>query len=253
MRVTYNVVADAAYIHLVDEIGGGGVAETRTCEPVTASMINLDFDDQGRLLGIEVWLRAPRCPPSSCRRAHLRRPPPHAPPTDTNLGRPTRDRHELGTPTRNPGSHTTGSRPTSACRKPLGLSCPTGLTYSFSARRAPRLSARCRRASATVRRRGGRRPAEVSCLGLPQHLDRGIAVRRGWGTRALSGYRVCFDPVGKSGAARQMVDQDAVGHHRPQTAPVPRWQPADVLDPCAQASAPRSRDASVPLDVTGRR
>lgn len=64
MRVRYDKQADAAYIYLVDSIMPGGVAATHECDlsdipkdydlaPIEA-MINLDFDSDGRLLGIEV-------------------------------------------------------------------------------------------------------------------------------------------------------------------------------------------------------
>jgi uncharacterized protein YuzE len=55
MKWTYDPEADAAYIQLVDEIAPGGVARTVGCDPAeVGGMINLDFDSQGRLLGIEV-------------------------------------------------------------------------------------------------------------------------------------------------------------------------------------------------------
>ena len=54
MRITYDQEADAAYIYLVP-ISPGGVARTYTCDPnEVKGMINLDFDRDGRLLGIEV-------------------------------------------------------------------------------------------------------------------------------------------------------------------------------------------------------
>ena len=55
VRVRYQLSTDAAYIQLVDEIGFGGVAFTYGCDPVeVGGMIHLDFDSEGRLLGIEV-------------------------------------------------------------------------------------------------------------------------------------------------------------------------------------------------------
>lgn len=55
MRITYDSVANAAYIYLVDEIGVGGVSKTVPVDPIeVGGMINLDFDDEGHLLGIEV-------------------------------------------------------------------------------------------------------------------------------------------------------------------------------------------------------
>ncbi|MDM8085124.1 DUF2283 domain-containing protein [Cellulomonas cellasea] len=55
MRVTFDASVDAAYIYLVDEITAGGVARTVPVDPREIDgMINLDFDAEGRLLGIEV-------------------------------------------------------------------------------------------------------------------------------------------------------------------------------------------------------
>jgi uncharacterized protein YuzE len=54
MRLTYDEAVDAAYIYLV-EIESGGVAATVPGEPGSKAFdINLDFDSQGRLVGIEV-------------------------------------------------------------------------------------------------------------------------------------------------------------------------------------------------------
>ena len=62
MRVTYDKASDAAYIYLVS-IPDGGVAKTYPCDPVEVrGMINLDFDNDGRLLGIEVLDASSRLP-----------------------------------------------------------------------------------------------------------------------------------------------------------------------------------------------
>jgi uncharacterized protein YuzE len=54
MKITYDAIADAAYIYLAD-IEAGGVARTYPCDPSEAgAMINLDFDPNERLVGIEV-------------------------------------------------------------------------------------------------------------------------------------------------------------------------------------------------------
>lgn len=64
MHVTYDSEADAAYIQLADEIGAGGVAHTHVCDPVEVDgMIHLDFDSDGRLLGIEVLGARSTLPP----------------------------------------------------------------------------------------------------------------------------------------------------------------------------------------------
>jgi uncharacterized protein YuzE len=55
VRITYDPDADAAYIYVVDEIGSGGVAKTVPVDPTeVGGMINLDFDSEGHLLGIEI-------------------------------------------------------------------------------------------------------------------------------------------------------------------------------------------------------
>lgn len=62
MRVTYDPYADAAYIYL-REIEPGGTKATVDAEEAegiaAGGSIMLDFDDDGRLIGIEV-LRAKR-------------------------------------------------------------------------------------------------------------------------------------------------------------------------------------------------
>jgi len=56
MRITYDGEADAAYVYLVDRIEQGGVARTSVAGHGSPALdsINLDFDADGRLLGIEV-------------------------------------------------------------------------------------------------------------------------------------------------------------------------------------------------------
>lgn len=55
MRVTYDPAVDAAYIYVVDEIRAGSVAKTVPVDPAEiGGMINLDFDNEGHLLGVEV-------------------------------------------------------------------------------------------------------------------------------------------------------------------------------------------------------
>jgi uncharacterized protein YuzE len=54
MRVTFDREADAAYVHLVDKIEPGQVAATRFANiPMDCASINVDFDAEGRVLGIE--------------------------------------------------------------------------------------------------------------------------------------------------------------------------------------------------------
>ncbi len=61
--IHYDAEADAAYLQLAQEIGAGGVAKTYMCDPLeVGGMINLDFDDMGRLLGIEILDASQRLP-----------------------------------------------------------------------------------------------------------------------------------------------------------------------------------------------
>jgi uncharacterized protein YuzE len=50
IQVTYDPRADAAYIYLVDPTGPGDACRTVQASPD----INLDFDKEGRLIGIEL-------------------------------------------------------------------------------------------------------------------------------------------------------------------------------------------------------
>ena len=52
MRVTFDEEADAAYIDIVED--PLEPLETVSVEAILPSMINLDFDPDGRLVGIEV-------------------------------------------------------------------------------------------------------------------------------------------------------------------------------------------------------
>jgi uncharacterized protein YuzE len=55
MRITYDDAADAAYIFLGDSIAPGAVARTRpTMLEFDRSFIALDFDSNGKVLGIEI-------------------------------------------------------------------------------------------------------------------------------------------------------------------------------------------------------
>jgi uncharacterized protein YuzE len=63
MKVTYDDDVDAAYIYLTD-IAAGGVATTVPGWPDSeAFMVNLDFDGDGRLIGIEVMEASMKLPP----------------------------------------------------------------------------------------------------------------------------------------------------------------------------------------------
>ncbi|MER6786220.1 DUF2283 domain-containing protein [Streptomyces sp. NPDC000658] len=54
VRVAYDRTADAAYVHLVHAQTRARSAHMHPCDPVRADgMINLDLDEEGRLIGIE--------------------------------------------------------------------------------------------------------------------------------------------------------------------------------------------------------
>ena len=58
MRISYDKEVNAAYISLTERIGVGGVKKT---VPVDND-INLDFDSEDRLVGIEVLAASDRLP-----------------------------------------------------------------------------------------------------------------------------------------------------------------------------------------------
>ncbi|MFF3676129.1 DUF2283 domain-containing protein [Streptomyces sp. NPDC002120] len=63
LRVTYDKTANAAYVSLLDPQARARVAYMYPCDPVEVDgMINLDFDEQGRLIGIEVLAASAKLP-----------------------------------------------------------------------------------------------------------------------------------------------------------------------------------------------
>jgi uncharacterized protein YuzE len=63
VRVTYDETANAAYIYLAEPRARVPSARTYPCDPVDVDgMINLDFDGQGRLVGIEVLAASSKLP-----------------------------------------------------------------------------------------------------------------------------------------------------------------------------------------------
>ncbi|WP_343241795.1 MULTISPECIES: DUF2283 domain-containing protein [unclassified Streptomyces] len=63
MRVTYDKTVDAAYVYFTEPQDRVQSAHTYPCDPVNVGgMINLDFDEQGRLIGIEAWRPVQNCP-----------------------------------------------------------------------------------------------------------------------------------------------------------------------------------------------
>jgi uncharacterized protein YuzE len=73
VRIEYDAEVDAAYIYL-SEIGAGDVATTVPGAPGSeALMVNLDFDRDGRLVGIEVMDASTKLPPEFLARFGNRR------------------------------------------------------------------------------------------------------------------------------------------------------------------------------------
>ncbi|MGW2618739.1 DUF2283 domain-containing protein [Streptomyces sp. NPDC001500] len=63
VRVTYDGTADAAYVHLVHPQTRARSAHMYPCDPVEVDgMINLDFDEEGRLIGVEVLAARSKLP-----------------------------------------------------------------------------------------------------------------------------------------------------------------------------------------------
>lgn len=55
VRVTYDKTVDAAYVYFTEPHVRADAAHTYPCDPVEVDgMINLDFDKDGRIIGIEV-------------------------------------------------------------------------------------------------------------------------------------------------------------------------------------------------------
>ena len=63
VRVTYDRKANAAYIYLIEPHADQQVARTYTCDPQAVDgMINLDFDEFGRVVGVEVLAAGSKLP-----------------------------------------------------------------------------------------------------------------------------------------------------------------------------------------------
>lgn len=55
IRATYDAAANAAYLYLQDPLVPAISHRTYPCDPIkVGGMINLDFDTEGRLIGIEI-------------------------------------------------------------------------------------------------------------------------------------------------------------------------------------------------------
>jgi uncharacterized protein YuzE len=68
LTCTYDAEADAAYIYFTYPIEDGSAIRTLVTHPNSSSMINLDLDRDGRVLGVEV-LDAAQLLPSALLRA----------------------------------------------------------------------------------------------------------------------------------------------------------------------------------------
>ena len=65
MKITYDPSADAAYIYLADSIRPGGVKKTYMCDRLeVGTMVNLDIDEEGRIVGVEVLSASSHLPKS---------------------------------------------------------------------------------------------------------------------------------------------------------------------------------------------
>jgi uncharacterized protein YuzE len=66
MNIEYDQTVDAAYIYVGGKIAPGGVATSYHCNPAkVGGIINLDFDVEGRLIGIEILDARLRLPPEA--------------------------------------------------------------------------------------------------------------------------------------------------------------------------------------------
>jgi len=54
LRITFDPDSDAAYVHLQSTIAAGAAVKTVSIDVEKVGMVNLDFDEEGRLLGVEV-------------------------------------------------------------------------------------------------------------------------------------------------------------------------------------------------------
>ncbi|MFJ6087989.1 DUF2283 domain-containing protein [Streptomyces sp. NPDC092369] len=63
VRVTYDKTVNAAYVYLTEPQARVTSARMYPCDPVDVDgMINLDFDERGRLIGIEVLAASSKLP-----------------------------------------------------------------------------------------------------------------------------------------------------------------------------------------------
>ena len=63
IKVTYDKTVNAAYVYLTDPQVVPKSSRTYPCDPIDVDgMINLDFDEHGRLIGIEVLAASSKLP-----------------------------------------------------------------------------------------------------------------------------------------------------------------------------------------------
>ncbi|MCV9910497.1 DUF2283 domain-containing protein [Brucella sp. HL-2] len=63
MKIRYDVAVDAAYIDFRSDNKSNNLGFTYCCDPIeVGGQIHLDFDDEGRLIGIEVLQASTKLP-----------------------------------------------------------------------------------------------------------------------------------------------------------------------------------------------
>jgi uncharacterized protein YuzE len=72
VKVTYDRKADAAYITFASEIGAGEVKRTYACDmEAVRGIVNLDFDERGVILALEVLDASRLLPAAVLKQAEL--------------------------------------------------------------------------------------------------------------------------------------------------------------------------------------
>ena len=73
MRITWDKSVDAAYIYLTDSNDGKSFGRMVTVDPEDIDgMINLDFDSEGHLIGIEILSASSQLSPETLAQAESR-------------------------------------------------------------------------------------------------------------------------------------------------------------------------------------
>jgi uncharacterized protein YuzE len=72
VKVTYDPSADAAYIYFADSLLPSDVTNTYICGPAElGTMVNLDIDGEGRIVGVEVLSASAHLPKAILQEAIL--------------------------------------------------------------------------------------------------------------------------------------------------------------------------------------